>query len=189
MNTYKLTTILFAIVSAYFIYDKFFVSAETNSEYSMIQNDYEILTELLSIDKINFQETKIDGNTGDHLPISIARGKQDDFKRWNDLLLFKKVKPYGFAFGLNKLESLQKAILQENDSLNKLGLDTLVGVRVYLTRSEPNRYLNKKHLDLLFVPVFSNGKDYMNDRSLKILGDTTNFVLNTSMPCPEFCDQ
>lgn len=194
MNTYKLTTILFAIVSAYFIYDKFIstddlktLSTEELDELTSIKNDYSELMSTLSVDDESFNQV-INRNAGYPIPLSVAREKMSRFKKWNDLLVLKKIKPYAFSFGLDRLDDMREAIEIENDSIPE-GENKIVGVRVYLTRTKPDPDKNKHHLDLLFVPVLDGGDDYLDVNQKSFLGDSTNLLLNTSIPCPDYCDQ
>jgi hypothetical protein len=136
---------------------------------------------------------QIDSTLGRVLTREEAIQKADSFKTWNrrPFGLGKRISPYGFAFGKERLRNLLAAIDQENRMLEAQGqTDKLIyGVRANLTFSR-NDSREKRHLDLMFVPVMKNGKEYDGALKMKMIMDGGNgMILNTSGPCPPVCDE
>jgi hypothetical protein len=121
-----------------------------------------------------------------------AATKLKEFDDWNMPIgqLVRRLKPNGFAFGKNRLRKLLRGI----DSLNNKTTDPnkqIFGVRIYMTHTPRETEPKRNHLDLMFVPIKRDGTPFHGlfnkGQILTQVSDTTNTLLNTSLPCPDAC--
>ena len=128
-------------------------------------------------------------NTGSFIELREAREKYSKFVEINrGMNGEKRIKPYAFAFGIDNLRSLIRAIERENlqYELPKDSLESIRGVRAYLVVTKDKETL-KDHYDLMMIPVQGNGFDYRQiDKGQPFLSDS--LFLNTSAPCPNNCE-
>ncbi len=123
-------------------------------------------------------------------PVDAAH-KLKEFKDWNTQTgnLIRKIKPHGFAFGKNRIRNL----LKEIDNINRQETDSdkkIYGVRAYLTLTPRPNEPKRHYLDLMLVPIKQDGTPY-HDLFNKALTQTTtsDALLNTSLPCPDQCNE
>lgn len=129
----------------------------------------------------------LDSMSGKPLPLETAQLKRREFDKWNDIGVRKLIRPYGFFFGKHRLREMLRDIDQINSVSSK---EEIIGIRAYLTRTYSTSFNGrlKNHLDLQFIPVGTDGKDYLNySNHVEILGDSIDMLLNTSAPCPNNC--
>lgn len=130
--------------------------------------------------------------TGDWVSTQEATAKMKNFTAWNTrrFNFRKEIKPRAFAFGIARLKELTQRI----DSVNTIHLSgspdslKIQGVRIYLTFSKIENP-DKRHLDLMMVPVLGNGNDFINLNAVKGVLRDDGMTLNTSSPCPDNCPQ
>lgn len=93
---------------------------------------------------------------------------------------------YGFVFGINKL----KELIQRIDKINAAKKDSLVGIRVYYTRS---MRFGSAIPDVLLIPVSPKKENiYPIDDDLagaEKFAAEQMMILDTSVPCPNKCNQ
>lgn len=130
--------------------------------------------------------------TGSPLTPEEAKVKKTKFDIWNFKPAGKRrISPYAFAFGTQRLQNLLNAIDIVNQPYDRMDTAFITGVRAYLVESYADSTNNKDdwHIDLMFVPVNAQGNDVLRaSRGYKLSdGDTTQLLLNRSAPCPNNC--
>jgi hypothetical protein len=143
-------------------------------------------------------QTQIDQNSGEFISVDAAYGKLDlykTFKRKANSAYDPKKDIYGFVFGLDKV----KQLIAKIDTINKHHPDSLVAIRIYFGRS---RGSGKGEVpDIFVLPVDKNHNNmYPVDDDSKTLGAASAYksknakmldevaILNTSVPCPNKCN-
>ncbi|MGW8122640.1 hypothetical protein ACV07N_08255 [Roseivirga echinicomitans] len=127
--------------------------------------------------------------TGSFIDLAEAKRKYARFVEINRKLDGEKwISPYAFAFGLDNLKSLIRAIDKENLKNDPTGTFNVIrGVRAYLVVTKDQKTL-LEHYDLMMIPVQGDGIDYIqiDTKDQPIFPDS--LFLNTSAPCPNNCD-
>ena len=209
MNLYKISSIVLAIAVVVLIYMNYSINSELEiaEAETDVAGDEELMTDYLDLVEVlragenveEIQAGRIDSTTGQALSVAEAKAKMDEFKKWNKGIFGKKIIPYAFAFGKQRIRNMLVAIDSVNNSLPSSSEEGIAGVRVYLTRTKPDARsaYKKPYLDLLFVPVKYDGNDYPVTTVIKNTGSfaSTNqpgtgsdLLLNNSKPCPPYCD-
>jgi len=189
---------LVAVMSYLFIREK-----QKNDQYNrlergmtvaqIIEDYYEITTFLgAGNDQQDNFTPEVTELTGSPLTPEEAKIKKAKFDIWNFKPAGKRrISPYAFAFGSQRLQNLLNAIEIANQPYNRTDSAYITGVRAYLVESYADTTNNKDdwHVDLMFVPVNSQGNDVLRAaRGYKLTdGDTTLLLLNRSSPCPNNC--
>lgn len=186
------------IISFLFILEK-----RKNSQYirmergmtvaQIIEDYYEITTFLGAGNDLQDNFTpEVTELTGSPLTPEEAKLKKVRFDLWNFKPAGRKrVSPYAFAFGSQRLQNLLNAIEIANRPYDRTDTAYITGVRAYLVESYADTTDNKDdwHMDLMFVPVNMQGNDVLRASvGYKLTeDDTTQLLLNRSSPCPNNC--
>ena len=130
--------------------------------------------------------------TGSPLTPEEAKVKKTKFDVWNFKPAGKRrISPYAFAFGTQRLQNLLNAIDLANQPYDRIDTAYITGVRAYLVESYSDTTNGRDdwHIDLMFVPVNAQGNDVLRaSRGYRLGdGDTTQLLLNRSAPCPNNC--
>ena len=126
-------------------------------------------------------------NTGSFISMDEAKLKYSKFVQSNGRMNDEKwIEPYAFAFGIDNIKSLIRAIDNENlQNKPTNASDSIRGVRAYLVITKDKK-TSKDHYDLMMIPVKGDGMDYRQiDKGATELD---SMLLNTSAPCPNNCD-
>jgi hypothetical protein len=197
MKTSNVIIATLVVVVLYLSYSLYFIDDPEGEQCSCeeIQQELKKYTDFLVAsekEKANFS-VELDPEDGELFTNEESRAKMNDFIAWNrrnssrDKAL--RIDPYGFGFGINKMNTFIDKINQHNCKIEDSS-QMIVGIRSYLTKKDlsdnPNPFID--NLDILMVPVFKNGGDPINNKGNKFMDtDTTRWGLNTSLPCPRNC--
>jgi len=130
---------------------------------------------------VEYANPEVPIDAGEPVDFDTAKERIDYFKEFAN----SKKQPYGFAFGLETMDTLIKKIKKINkDALDDGNPIVYTGIRIYVSRHKKQGDWNT-----ILVGVTRDGRDIFS-KETQIRGITADDpIYNTSVPCPDSCPE